>query len=431
MTRAEDSPFRCDGRWFSNQRADAATSGKVSLGEKGLGFSPDAPLLTYAGIEAIHAQDYRIDLTLESGETLVIDRLGYCYDDFVRELRRRWEPLRLRKHLAPGGDRLLVDVALGILRPSAGPVIEQRAALRLSETALAWIPAAGAVSVIPLAAISAIETPDWQLRLTLDDGGSLEFRGLGDRLKPLAEEIAEARSQLRQAHRLALATLLDGLREDDLEAASLLLADGRGVSVASLTERLPRVWQLLQERLREARGADELAAALAQGHAEAAMIGLKRGLMGSLSGSDLFLLVPYWGKNATDPGNAVGFSSFALAREEGEEGGGRAELFFRLADRPDYLAALAGERIEALARASVARLAGALRVIHFRREPIFMAPESLRIGDLSCPEAADRLPELAFLRASFLGRVVHQPGSDSSSWRKFLLPPAGEVPGKE
>lgn len=422
-------PFRCDSR--VQEGTNPPLTGKVALTEKGIVLPPDDRLLPYARIEGIVAADYRVELALAGGGSFVLSQLGYLYEDFVRELRRHWEPFRLRQHLAPASDRLLLDDVAGTLRPAGGPPAERSGALRLGETLLSWIPAQGPLTLVPLAAITAIETREWKLHLLLDDGGRLEFHHLGDRLDPLRREIALGRDGLRQANRTLLVRLLDGLPEETIEEASILLADGRAVFLSDLAARLPQVWDTLQRRLRETRGADELAAALAQGHPEAAMIGLKRGLLGSLTGTDLFLLVPYWGETIADPGNAVGFSSLALSPSADETGGGRAELFFQLAEPADYQAALLRHEPEALARRNVPPLARALRSIHFRREPVFQTLAALKIGDLPCPEAAERLPELAFLRQAFLGRTVHRQGGDPHRGHEFRLVATGNPPGKE
>ncbi|HNX98494.1 MAG TPA: hypothetical protein PKK12_12510, partial [Candidatus Aminicenantes bacterium] len=326
-------PFRCDGR--VQEEANSPLTGPLTLADGGIVLPPDDRLLPYARIEGIAAADYRIELTLAGGGSFFLSQLGYLYEDFVRELRRRWEPFRLRQHLAPASDRLLLDDVAGTLWPAGGPPAERSGALRLGETLLSWIPAQGPLTLVPLAAITTIETREWKLHLLFDDGGRLEFHHLGDRLDPLRREIALERDGLRQTNRVQLARLLEGLPEEAIEEASILLADGRAVFLSDLTARLPQVWDTLQRRLRENRGADELAAALAQGHPEAAMIGLKRGLLGSLTGTDLFLLVPYWGETTADPGNAVGFASLTLSPSADGTGGGRAELFFRLAERAD------------------------------------------------------------------------------------------------
>jgi hypothetical protein len=167
---------------------------------------------------------------------------------------------------------------------------------------------------------------------------------------------------------------------------------------------------------------------------------VKRGLMGDLTGSYVWLLFPLRDAKTGKLSNAVALEAFSASQdnaqdqEEGEteaaspeenagqqgtiEGetsaSGKATYFFRIKPRRDYALAK-GEEMNSELENFIKNVNRCMIEVNFRREPIFLSEDKLDSPKyVQYRFAVAKMPSLKTLRALFIGRVIH---SSFDQWK--------------
>jgi hypothetical protein len=148
-------------------------------------------------------------------------------------------------------------------------------------------------------------------------------------------------------------------------------------------------------------------------HEKEICIGLKRGLMGNLTGDYIWFLIPIYGPGLKNAGNAVAMEAVT------GDGGTRATYFFRLTGRREYSGISNIEELDMMADSFIKKLNYCMLSINFRREPIYLSEKQLSSpGRAKYKLAVETLPALKLLRSCFIGRVIH---SNGEQWKRDVL----------
>lgn len=153
-----------------------------------------------------------------------------------------------------------------------------------------------------------------------------------------------------------------------------LLKDGRAVPRSALDALNPQLWARLETRLAAmGMGMGEKYGFLsALARPERICIGIKRGLLGDLTGEYAWALFPVYSADPAEPGNAL-----AMEAAPGP-GAGRATYCFRLTGRQEYARAAGDlDRLHREAAIAIRRLNRCMVAINFRREPIYLPVQRL------------------------------------------------------
>lgn len=412
----------------------ASGEAKASLDESGMSVKPasgSALLVDYRDTVAVRAGDYRLAVILESGEELNLYHMGRDYEGFVSTLNRlrnerliddllMSEPLRM-----PGVRAQLSEAVEGGGLGSPGGC-----ELRLYETAVVVIPDGEDPFRLPLCDLTEARREDHTLILVDEDGRRLEFSMMGRRLEPSLKAVNEAVNELSLKVQSALKELAPSAAPSAVWGAAALMKEGKAASRGDIDSAAPGLWTELEKKLEAVGIGEEYEFLKRLSFPDRICIGLKRGLMGDLTGEYVWFLVPVYGKGAGDAGNAMAVEAAA------GEGGGRATYFFRITGRADYPGLGEGE-LHAEVERLTKKMNRAMLAVNFRREPIYLPDESLDEPRYSRYRVAVRkIPELRLLRGLFIGRVHHRSaeqwrddvtdllefnvrsGDDSEKWRK-------------
>ncbi len=380
----------------------------VRLTGDDLALSPatgQALLFSIREMETVSTADYTITIGCESGHTLHLCQLGRHYDGFRSALARVradvmvGDMLMYESSILPG-----IDCLLRRIDPDGAQTEASDCQLRLYETGLVVIPAAGDIARVPYSYVSSVREHDHRLLVEVEAGPDLEFSRLGRSLDLLRRSLTTALSQLALRNQRQLQEFLPQIDPAHIRQAALLLRDGRTAGRAELDAISPELWRGLEARLRSLGVAAkyDYLASLAQ--PEQVQLGFKRGLMGDLTGDYVWALLPILGVDRPG-GNAIAMEAASTA------GTGMATYFFRIMEPARYQALLADRELAALHDAAGELLQGLTRsllCINFRREPIYL-PDSALLEPRHAHYrlATRRLPELRMLRDSFIGRVLH------------------------
>jgi hypothetical protein len=142
-------------------------------------------------------------------------------------------------------------------------------------------------------------------------------------------------------------------------------------------------------------------------------IGLKRGLLGDLTGEYIWFLVPIYSIKQGEPGNAV------VMEAVNDEGGGRATYLFRIMSRKDYSDQKNLDDLHKEVDRFINTISRCMIDINFRREPIYLPDEKLDEPEYQRYRfSIQKLPALQTLRQLFIGRVIH---SSTEQWQKDVM----------
>lgn len=365
----------------------------------------------YRDALTVDATDYAVAITLSSGESLAISKLGYLYEDFVRRLvglrnEQILGDMLGTESLLDGGARGTYTLWQGGTQTATGPC-----EARVYETGLVILPDTAEVLRVPLSEVANVWVADYALNVVVRDGSQLQFSRLGTRLDPLAKSLTDAAEALSLKVQSLLAAVAPGVDPLTLRRAADIMREGRAAKRADIEAISPELWVGLEARLASAGAAETYSHLKAIGDDARIAVGLKRGLMGDRTGEYLWFLAPVFSADAKQPGNAIVMEAYAL----GEQPKAYATYVFRMLPRAQYATGASEADLGAAADAAIETVNRCMIETNFRREPIYLADDKLlEPRYLRYWFAVRRLPGLRWLREHFVGRAIH---SSPEEWQ--------------
>jgi len=414
---------------------------KANLDEKYLTITVEfgEPMLfAYTDITGISDQEYQVDLFLTSREKLNLSSLGYQYEDFLTELYRLRNELLLKyllmeESLLKGG----FEAQFKSLDPQEQLNQSGRCEVRLYETALVVLPQKSEPIRVPYCYLSQTSKADYKLVLTNEFGEKLEFSMLGEKFDALTKGLSDAFNKLMLRSQQTIKEINPETDPVTVNKLAVLMKDGRAAKRKDIEALSANLWQRLTKRTEEAGINQEYAFLESKALKEQMHIGVKRGLMGDLTGSYVWLLVPLLNASGKLQ-NAVALEAFSTNPSDGQEAetepdetdaeneaneksadgtepatGGKATYFFRILGGSDYLKAQADPAFEL--ENFMKNMNRCMIDINFRREVIYLPDDKLDNPKyVQYRFAVAKMPSLRMLRNQFIGRVMH---SSFDQWK--------------
>ncbi len=401
--------MECSLEYLLTDMAGQETSsgeGLARLEEENLAILPrfgEALFLPYRDILDISAGDYKIRITLSSKGDLLLSNLGYRYEDFLRTLSKLRNELLLEDMLMQEKlKRSGVKAEFVYWDESGKEGGRGECELRLYETAIVVMPERGDLIRIPYSDLLEISEEDYDLILSTEYGQKMVLSKMGGQFDPFAKALSTLNNELQLEVQSSLKELLPGFDPLVIRRAARFMKEGRAAKRTDIESISPDLWIELEKRLKVAgikEGYDFLKALSQQ---EKISMGLKRGLLGDLTGEYIWFLIPIYSVTPGEPGNAIAMEATA------GEGGGKATYFFRIVSREDYPEFKEIEKLHMKADDLIKIINRCMLDINFRREPIYLPDERLEEPQyIKYKFAVQRLPGLQTLRHLFIGRVVH------------------------
>ena len=368
--------------------------------------------MTYREIVQISAGDYRATLIPASGEKIILFNLGYNFEDFLRDLYRLRSEVILKDMLMQEkvskaglrGEYSYVDQH-GDNRQS-GPCEP-----RIYETGLVIIPQTDDPHRIPFSDIETVTAEDYALTLTTSADELFTFSMMGPHLDPFKRALAAAVNRLNLETAHTLRELLPTMEASTVRKAALLLRDGKAAARSEVEAISPLLWRELEKNIELSPVKESYNYLKTIAQQERICVGIKKGLLGDLSGLYFWFLIPIYSTEPDRIGNAVAMESFSTG-----ESSGRATYFFRLSSRRDYRRCRDLSTLHREAEMLQREINRAMLAINFRREPVYLTDEKLREPRyLKYLYAVNKLPALRELRTRFIGRVSH---SSPEQWQE-------------
>lgn len=386
--------------------AAAAPEGRARLvlDEEHCTLAPEsgaARVIPYREIMTIEPADYRVVLHLSSGERLLLHRLGYAYEDFLRLLFKQRGVMLLKDMLMH--EKVLRDgfeASYACYGASGELRGEGRCEPRLYETALVVIPEQEDPLRFPYSEMENLSIADHTLILTNEYGEKVHFSRMGYNLEGFKEQLAAAINRLEERTQQLVQQLLPGANPAETWQLARLMREGRAASRSEIDAVSPLFWPVLEQKVEQSAIKEEYRYLKSLARPEHMAMGIKRGLMGELSGDYVWFLIPVYSSDPKQPGNALIMESFS------EQGTAQATYLFRIVARDIYAGGTADLKAET--EQMLRRVNRCMLAVNFRREPVYLPEDKLSEPQyLRYLYALRRLPALAELRERFIGRVPH------------------------
>lgn len=416
----EEIIFECSASYSLSDEAEHITASGDALArleEESISILPKfgEPLFfSLRDILEISEGDYRIHLTLTSKEKLTIFNLGYKYEDFLRVLSKLRNEILLKDMLMYETLRKSGVEAEFVYFDSGGNEKQRgKCEPRLYETALVVIPEKGELVRIPYSDISEIQDLDFTLSITTDFEEKFVFSQMGRQFDPFAKTLSDLMNELSLKVQSSLKELLPKADPSVIRRASRFMKEGKAAKRSDIESVSPELWEELEKKLEVAGIKEEYDFLTALVQKERMCIGLKRGLLGDLTGEYIWFLIPIYSINPKEPGNAVAMEAIS------GEGGGKATYFFRIVSRKDYPNFKNIDDLHREVDNFIKRINRCMLAINFRREPIYLPDERLEEPQYQKYQfAIQKIPALQELRRLFIGRVIH---SSPEQWKQDVL----------
>jgi hypothetical protein len=284
---------------------------------------------------------------------------------------------------------------------------------RLYETAMVIIPEKRDPIRIPYSDILKTVEEDYTLAVTRESGEKSLFSQMGKELDPFKKALSEAINEISLKAQSSLKELLPEVDPSIIKKASRFMKEGRAAWRSDIESLSKGLWEKLEKRLEVLGIKEEYDFLKAISQKEKICIGLKRGLLGDLTGEYIWFLVPIYSIKQGEPGNAV------VMEAVNDEGGGRATYLFRIMSRKDYSDQKNLDDLHKEVDRFINTISRCMIDINFRREPIYLPDEKLDEPEYQRYRfSIQKLPALQTLRQLFIGRVIH---SSTEQWQKDVM----------
>ena len=258
-------------------------------------------------------------------EKLHLSRLGYQYEDFLREFFRLRNELLLKYLLME--DKLIQGnfEAQYACFDSLGQLQHKGSCeLRIYETAVVVLPQKNEPMRIPYCYIKQVTKGDWKLIIIDAFGEKYEFTQMGENFDPFTKRLAEANNTLTRHSQETVKEIVPEADSAAIQKLAVLLKDGKGAKRQQIESVSPQLWKHIIEKIKDAGLEKEYKFLDSMASHENVYFGIKRGLMGTLTGSYMWLLIPFYNAKADKLGNAVAFEAFNVKEESEDEAEGES-----------------------------------------------------------------------------------------------------------
>ena len=389
----------------------------------------DALEISFSEMNALDLTDYIVTVRADSGD-YIFSKLGNWCEPFFIKLSEAYNKAVLRSLFIKEAP---VVTAKGDYRyTEAGISAAGSAPVYVYDNCVVVLPLDLGARRVPLCFTSGMDKGDFELTLSLDTGEAYTWAKLGYDTAPFAQAVEQQMRTLREKSLAAIKEIDTSL--SSVEGMQLVKAipQGAAASFGALTAIAPSFAAALEEKIADTRAAEGYKAFKEICDPQKIYIGFRKnetaeGAEGAENGVKMTQLIEAAGNG--EPSEAFdGLIPDGAVTDGSEEEAPDPWLLWLIAPSPDERFA-AVEFAEPNSATFVYKTGGdfsgfarqlsrALEAIDFKREVIRLSD-----ADLRKPENADyymaakRTAALAFIRANFVGRVIH---SSPEAWKRKL-----------
>ena len=399
-------------------------------------------LFAFTDIVGISDYEYKVDLFLTSKEKLSLWGLGYQYEDFLFKLYKLRNELMLKYLLME--ESLLqagFEAQYTKLDPNGQTNQTGNSEIRLYDSAIVVLPQKNEPIRLPYCYITNVTKQDYKLTITIDSLEKMEFTQLGQNFDRLAKALSDAINKMILRTQENIKELIPEATPFTINKLASLMKDGQAAKRKEIELQSQDFWRRLEKKIDEAGITREYEFLNSLAIKDQVCVGIKRGLMGDLAGTYIWLMFPILNPGTNRLSNTIAIEAFETQDNAGENKKQRssenvvteteeetsqnldegkkpaaagATYFFRTMGRREYAQTKDEELIIELENFAKS-INRAMIDVNFRREPIFLSADQLDSTKyVQYRFAIARMPSLRMLRSLFIGRVIH---SSPEQWK--------------
>ncbi len=344
------------------------------------GFSSTVRLSRLSGVSA---ENYKVFAEDEDG-VIVLSMIGHLYEDFAYRFIKSYNEVIFKESLMK--ERVHFEAQGQYVSPN-GDI--SRAAFRICETALVILPDTHSLVRIPFGMISETNITPYRFEIKDRLGRTYVLQKLGHSTDPFLREYKKRLAELMKQTR----ERLGGISPVN-DALALMLMDGMVAGLSDIKAVSPEFADALTAKIASSDISQEYGYLMSVSSDLA--VGVKRGLMGELTGESILLLAPVFEKNIMFMESLGDTAAATYVFKISESGRASKELWSEFLLSFNY----------------------SMLSVNFRREPIYLSDEALNAEKYEqYRQALRRVPGLNRLRALFAGRVIH---NGFETWKKAM-----------
>jgi hypothetical protein len=398
---------------YTAQAASPAVRGEVTLtiGENALTVTAlfDTVEIPFVSVDAILLENYVVTVRAESGD-YHFSRMGQWAQAFYDALCEEYGKAVLGALFVEGSPLLTASGDYRYAENTAA--VSGFAPVRVFENCVVTLPPDVSARRVPLCFVSNMETGNYELTLTLDTGERYTYAKLGYETAPFAAAVEKQIRALREKALSAVREIDPSLTAPQAAQLAKVLRLGAAASMGTLRAIAPTFVAALEKKLSETRAAEYYAAfkqlcdpaqiyvGFRKNDSEIDLSAVLDGVLEASSSAD--------GEEAQTPPDPYLLWLIAPSPD-----GQFAAVEFAEADSATFVYKTGGDFA-----AFAGRLNRALEAIDWKREVIRMSDAELRKPDNAAYfMAAKRTASLQFVRANFVGRLIH---TNPEAWKRKL-----------
>ena len=310
------------------------------------------------------------------------------------------------------------------------------------ENALLILPQKNEPIRVPYCYLFQTSKTEYTVVLNTEFEERFEFSKLGEKFDAFGKSLSDALNKMMLRSQTTIKEMIpetDPLKTYKLAA---LMKDGRAAKRKDTDAISAELWRRLTRSIDEAGLGQEYGFLDALALKDQECVGVKRGLIGDLTGDYIWLLFPLCSPGSNKLLNIVALEAFStsssdeqkpeaqpeknnMARASNQEDteekssntNGKATYFFRLLRRQAYAQAN-DEELKIELNSFIKNINRCMIDINFRREPIYLSDDSLESPKYTQYRfAVAKIPSLRILRSLFIGRVIH---SSFDQWKNDI-----------
>ena len=399
-------------------------------------------LIAYTDIVEISAYEYKVDLFLNSKEKLNLGGLGYQYEDFLFQLFKFRNELML-KYLLMEESVLQAGFEAQYAQFDKEGQTNQNGncEIRLYDTAIAVLPQKDEPVRIPYCYITNVKKQDYKLTISDESQEKIEFSQLGQNFDSFAKALADAINKMILRTQQNIKELIPEANPITINKIAAMMKDGRAAKRKEIEQQSTDFWPRLTKKIDEADLTAECEFLNSVAAKEQVCVGIKRGLMGDLTGTYIWMLFPLITPGTNRLSNTIALEAFNTQdkTEENKEQPTKntpfetqdeisqnsdnepkpaatgATYFFKATTRKEY-AQTKDEDLTKELDVFINNINRSMIEINFRREPIYLTENQLESTQYTQYRfAISKIPSLKTLRNQFVGRVIH---ASPEQWKK-------------
>jgi len=422
-----------------DQESNIETEGeaKATFDEKylNLNVSFGEPMLfAYTDIVGISDYDYKVDIFLTSREKLNLWSLGYQYEDFLFQLYKLRNELIL-KYLLMQESLLQGGFEAQYTKLDSNGQTNQigNCEVRLYDTAMVVLPQKSEPIRLPYCYMNTVNKHDYKLTITTENLDKIEITRLGQNFDPFAKALSDAINKMIRRTQLNIKELIPETPPTVINKLVTLMKDGQAAKRKEIEQQSSDFWRRLTKKIDEAGLTAEYEFLNSLAAKDQVCVGIKRGLMGDLTGTYIWILFPLLSLGTNRLSNTIALEAFNT-QDNTEENKGQstsnnesetvmetnqtpneeqkpattgATYFFRATGREEY-SKIKDEDLTKRLEGFIKNINRSMIEINFRREPIYLTENQLESTEYTQYRfAIAKIPSLKTLREQFIGRVIH------------------------